>query len=153
MNKLKLIAAILPLLALPACGADLPDAAPVAATREAANGDLAMPAEILPLDTRHSWGGGDFDPFLVKRPEINRPEEQERIRGLEVVWVIEKRRQRADESWEVRLGGKWYGEGDRIPGTEFRFGKIGEHSFEFISDTGMRFEIELRKPKRYSSDD
>ena len=123
--------------------------------------DLPPPMKFDPNEkhVEPNWLGDpevDFDPFLVKRPEINRPEEQDQIQKLKDDWVLDG---------ITKIGGKWkvffvdqvgaYGEGDRLTGTYYTIRKIiftpEKAAIVVMGDKGGNFEIILRKPSRYTS--
>ena len=109
----KLLIAGLGLLALCGCTSEAPDREPtVAAMREAANGDLAMPAEIKPIAPLQRWVRGEFDPFKVS-VEGRRALERDRLKKEWVLYGIVK----IGDSWVVlfvkKLGA--FKEGDVLP--------------------------------------
>ena len=123
--------------------------------------DLPPPMQFDP-NQKHvepNWEGDpddDFDPFLVKRPEINRPEEQDQIQKLKDDWVLDG---------ITKIGVKWkvffvdqvgaYGQGDRLTGTYYTIRKIiftpEKAAIVVVGDGGGNFEIILRKPSRYNT--
>ena len=113
MGSGKLLIAGLGLLALCGCTSEAPDREPtVAAMREAANGDLAMPAEIKPVAPPRKWVRGEFDPFKVS-VEGRRALERARLKKEWVLYGIVK----IGDSWVVlfveKLGA--FKEGDVLP--------------------------------------